>query len=159
MPNPSSASTTSYAEREQEWLAKHPDLNALLLSHGGERVAPLPDDGWYDLIRTKGELLPADRKVRNVRGRRSRCHTNVALRHLDNRRTGSEEGIVTGFALSRGVWRRHSWLVAGRALVETTVVGERYFGAALDDREAARFVWGEVWNLLPRVDPETWTTE
>jgi len=49
---------------------------------------------------------------------------------------------VTGWALSNdGIWRQHTWLLKGKAIVETTSPREKYYGFVLTDEEANQFWW------------------
>jgi hypothetical protein len=138
------------------WLAFHPDhaeelanplsrpvdapvrdLCARLLGLAGTRVAvQFADAGVCWLIARDGQPVAADGLTERP-GESNRCHTNCAAAweaEPDRYR------IQTGFALSRGVWRRHTWLIdGGGRVVETTVPQELYFGAILDAEQARSF--------------------
>jgi hypothetical protein len=48
--------------------------------------------------------------------------------------------IGTGYALSDdGIWRRHSWVLEGKRLSETTVPRECYFGVVLSPEDSLCF--------------------
>lgn len=73
------------------------------------------------------------------------------LRHMNAARTwGDCRGwasptlrLCTGFALSKGVWRTHSWCINTElgtpTIIEPSTQQERYFGVALEPRDAERF--------------------
>jgi hypothetical protein len=57
---------------------------------------------------------------------RNRCHWN--------------DPDATGFALARGMWRRHSWKMDGARIVETTTgTNEQYYDVLLDDTTRGEF--------------------
>jgi hypothetical protein len=47
--------------------------------------------------------------------------------------------IATGYALSGGLWRQHSWGLEGDRVIEPTAPREKYFGFVLTEDEAAWF--------------------
>ena len=126
-----------------------PALEAKLLAVGGTRVVPSPDP-HIGLLIQQGRVI-AGKLPKKVRGRRSRCHHNVAFRYLDNPFTYE---IATGYGLTAadGLWRQHSWLWDGKRVLETTVVRDVYFGVVLDRVAAAGFVFGVVAYLLPELE-------
>lgn len=139
------------------WLAFHPafaeplaapvtkpvddwtrDLCALLLEIGGTRVAVQFDDaGACEFIARNGELTEISGLVFRA-GEPNHCHTNCAITWQSD---PTRYRIQTGFALSGGVWRRHSWLLDQRdRILETTFPQEMYFGVILDQDETIEFV-------------------
>ena len=123
-----------------------PALEAKLLAVGGTRVVPSPDP-HIGLLIQQGRVI-AGKLPKKVRGRRSRCHHNVAFRYLDNPFTYE---IATGYGLTAadGLWRQHSWLWDGKHVVETTVDFVRYFGVVLTDEESLNFALNEVLSASP----------
>ncbi len=82
------------------------------------------------------------------KGLPSRCHANAAA--LMATIPGSH--IETGYALSSdGLWRCHSWTVTTKgAVLESTVLREKYFGVALKEESGAVFgILAGVFDVLP----------
>src|SRR5579875_1884149 len=99
-----------YAQRWRKWCR-------FLLSHGGELVVPhlAPDDFLERLL--SSATVSSVSKLRLVQGSPSSCHANVSALWAQAR----VEAIGTGYALSAdGLWRQHSWGLAGPDVVETT---------------------------------------
>jgi hypothetical protein len=121
-------------------------IDEVLLAHGGDRV--LHQDDEYDALLVAHGRLLKPRRVTLKRGQEHHCHRNTSglylLRYPDCR-------IVTGYALLGGAWIRHSWLLDGDKVIETTHKFPLYFGATLDDRQAAKFVICDVMDLSPAV--------
>ena len=117
-------------------------LDRKLLGIGGERVARWPVTDRRAADQLAAELLARGQlfnlPVKRRRGEPNRCHTNAAAIWGHDVERYS---LVTGYALSGGVWREHSWVVDAKRLYETTRVAEAYFGMILDRREAIRFWW------------------
>jgi hypothetical protein len=117
-----------------EWTR---ELCALLLEIAGTRVAVQFDDAWEsELIARNGELAETlDLIFRE--GQANHCHTNCASAWQAD---PTRYRIQTGFTLSGGVWRRHTWLLDQRdRIIETTFPQEMYFGAILDEDESLSF--------------------
>src|SRR5690242_10861493 len=105
-----------------------------LFGMGGALVAWMEPDPHGVALRERGRLFDQQRRLR--RGRPNRCHGNAArLWAADPAR----HTLVTGYALNHCVWRQHSWVVAGKTLLETTSVAELYFGVELAEDEALLF--------------------
>jgi len=62
------------------------------------------------------------------------CHWNVAS--LWRQKEGSLVAIATGYALTKGLWRQHSWGIQRDAILETTESRESYFGLRMEGSEA-----------------------
>jgi hypothetical protein len=118
-------------------------LNEKLLAIDGTHVACMGADPDAERIVAAGQLF--DCPVRLKRGRAHRCHVNAARLWA---RDPHACRLMTGYALSGGCWRSHSWVAAGGRILETTTKAERYFGIALTDAEALDFFCDNV------VDPE-----
>ncbi|MFO0845845.1 MAG: hypothetical protein U0797_26260 [Gemmataceae bacterium] len=110
-----------------------PETRALagrLLGLGGTEVVVPFDDWWASgLILGCGRAAGPDGLTR-LKGRPNSCHANSAAAWK------AEPGrywIQTGFGLSGGGWRRHTWLVDSEGrVVETTVPRDLYFGMVLN---------------------------
>ena len=126
-----------------------PKLQKKLLTLGGTRVALVfAREPHVAALLTQGKLFT--QSIRLQRGRRNQCHTNAAAiwgEDIDRYR------LATGYALSRGCWRQHSWVVDEKHLYETTEKREKYFGIELDQVHACRF-W--VVNFLEVRYPGPW---
>jgi hypothetical protein len=123
-------------------------LEGKLLPLGGTRVACLMYDPDAALIASRGRLFT--QPVRMRRGAPHRCHGNAAdlwARAMDRYQ------LVTGYALSRGVWGSHSWVIDGKNLHETTCRFGRYFGVVLGRLAAVNF-WMD--NFFAFNHPNTW---
>jgi hypothetical protein len=60
------------------------------------------------------------------------CHFNAAKLFLK----GQAAKVVSGFALSEGLWRSHTWVFNSRGrIIETTEPREVYFGTVLEPKE------------------------
>jgi hypothetical protein len=59
--------------------------------------------------------------------------------------------IVTGYALSGGLWRQHSWGLEGGTVIETTVRRTSYYGLELGLPDALRFACGNPPHDLEEV--------
>jgi hypothetical protein len=109
-----------------------------LLGHGGELVVweePAPDAA---AILERGHVFDHTPLLRQ--GLQDQCHRNVALRWETDPGVYT---VATGYALRDRVWRQHTWLVAGPALIETTTLAEVYYGWELTEEEAVDF-WLDV---------------
>jgi hypothetical protein len=86
--------------------------------------------------RTKRDAVPP-KKIELVKGAVSACHANCAKLWKKSPKTTK---FVTGYALSAdGIWRRHSWVMRGETLIETTVRRKKYRGFALPVALAKKF--------------------
>ncbi|GIJ48041.1 hypothetical protein Val02_49270 [Virgisporangium aliadipatigenens] len=101
-----------------------------LLAHGGELVVPpgVPEPD-LDLLVADGTLLALPINVADLGGD---CHANVAKLWID----GEIAAVGTGYALSGGLWRQHSWgVTADGGIVETKTGCELYCGVTLPPGE------------------------
>jgi hypothetical protein len=123
-------------------------LGGILLGIGGHSVAavnPLEKIG-YALI-DKGVLVEY-KKVVYIRGDENACHENTAFISLKS----PGRTPMSGYALSEGIWRKHSWLLSKyKNLVETTSARDLYFGVQVD----RGFYWQDQSLALPHVPPST----
>jgi hypothetical protein len=126
-------------------------LEAKLLAIGGSRV--IHQDGGEGREDPFIKRLPEDgrrfskRGFRREPGQPNRCHHNAAVGYVQS---DASLQIGTGFGpRSDGIWSRHSWLLRGRTIVETTFEFLVYFGVALTASEASSFVFGETVVPLP----------
>ena len=132
-----------WAEKKtRENLKNMPEMRSLqerLLEVGGDWVALQPEPD-LDKILKRGQLFKFHFVLQKMES--SRCHSNCA--HLWDRKP-KEYKIVTGWALSDdGIWRQHTWLLKGKAIVETTSPREKYYGFVLTDEEANQFWWANM---------------
>jgi hypothetical protein len=127
-------------------------LEKTLLGLGG-KLAMVYDDAEF--ILSRGRMI-TPKKVKFKKGQPRESHLNTSLAYLA---LYPAYQIVTGYALSAsGLWARHSWLQAhGGVILETTGKWKRYFGAPLDEKDTAKFVWGEIIPMLPGM--EAWQRE
>jgi hypothetical protein len=112
-------------------------LRALLLELGGvELVAPSGFDRDVPFLINTGFATVGPVKCKIMES--SACHKNAAQLWLAKQRRLI--GIGTGYALSKdGLWRQHSWGIRRNGILETTVGRVKYFGRALEGREADLF--------------------
>jgi hypothetical protein len=167
------AGTTGLIWRQTElaWLAFRPDqaevrgdpltrpvdtetqeLCVKLLELGGTEVVAQFDDSWSSgLILGCGKAVGPEGLTR-LSGRPIQCHANSVAAWA------GEPGryrIQTGFGLSDGGWRRHTWLLdSGGRVVETTVPRELYFGMTLND-DLARLFYAFVMASQPAAGRRT----
>lgn len=140
-------STTKLFVGQHPWQRENATRNGQRLSEladrlsaiGGQTVVVPPDNP--DLVEVElGHLLDAGRPYDPANatleaGEPSECHANVARLWRAGR--GS---ICTGYALSNGRWRSHSWIAArDGAIIETTEPRDAYYGIELDDQGAQTF--------------------
>ncbi|MCW4011057.1 MAG: hypothetical protein NWF05_10640 [Candidatus Bathyarchaeota archaeon] len=125
--------------KTEKTLEKMPELKPLqdiLLSLGGDWVALQPEPDLEDLV-TKGQLIQG--KVIFKPMAPCKCHSNCA--QLWNKQPKTLR-IATGWALSTdGIWRQHTWLLKGKAIIETTKPRSTYYGIILGNKEANNFWW------------------
>jgi len=129
------------------------ELEKKLLGFGGDSF-PRPEgfsDPHLDLLMSGGQIWKPWR-VRRVEGVPHRCHGNAVVHYLWDRHFGCRSrDIVTGYALSKGLWHQHSWLWDGRHIWESTSRRDLYFGVVLQGEDITRFVFVELINngLVP----------
>jgi len=93
-------------------------LRSKLLGHAGEEVLLRVTPEEIDRLLARGEFHPGKNTILR-RMEANRCHFNAAKLIL----TGQAAKIVSGFALSEGLWRSHTW------------TREVYFGTVLKPKE------------------------
>lgn len=127
---------------ERELDGDHYKLAQRLFNFGGNVIHLDPDDEDLPLYEPRGRFMQGGpRRTIFVPMSPSRCHENVSRIWRDH---PNDYTWWTGYALYRGMWNPHSWLVrvasnALRPIVETTLVRDFYFGVALTESEAAEF--------------------
>ena len=121
-----------------------PDLEKILLNIGGESVAKSPEEDLIQLIE-KGNDVYNDFEVELVKMKDSRCHQNVTSFYNNFIKDNSEEeiSIITGWALSDGIWRQHSWifLIYDEVVIETTKDRDSYYGIELRGDDLTEFLF------------------
>ncbi|MCW4017883.1 MAG: hypothetical protein NWF00_04285 [Candidatus Bathyarchaeota archaeon] len=125
--------------KTEKTLKIMPNLKSLqnrLLSLGGDWVALQPEPDLKTLL-DKGQIFHG--KIISKSLTPCKCHSNCAQlwdKHPKIYR------IATGWALSTdGIWRQHTWLLKGKAIIETTKPRTLYYGIVLRDDEANNFWW------------------
>ena len=134
------------ALRLKESLAEQPKLGKLrdkLLSFGGVEIVACYEEDVDKLLARGKEFSVIDLEV--MEGKPCSCHFNSARLWQKNKRLAK---IVTGWKLNDKdeLWRQHTWCVykKEKSIVETTVVGSRYFGFALTSKEADKFYFNNA---------------
>ena len=106
-------------------------LRSKLLQHAGEEVLLRATPEEIDRLLVRGEFNPG-KGAGLRRMQTNRCHFNAAKLFL----TGQAAKVVSGFALSEGLWRSHTWVLNSRGrITETTEPREVYFGSVLEPKE------------------------
>jgi hypothetical protein len=113
------------------------ELASKLLGIAGTRVAIQAMDAWSSqLILAGGKLLDVPAIIQK-KGKRNGCHNNSAALW---KKDPASYRLVTGWALSGGCWRRHSWVLDQKGrVIETTLPQELYFGVILNNKLAQWF--------------------
>lgn len=131
--------------KEKKNLEQWPELKPLqdkLLLLGGDWVALEPEPDLEALLNEgrviKGKLIFNRMSPHN-------CHKNCCeLWEKDPKNCR----IASGWALSSdGIWRQHTWLLKGKAIIETTEPRTLYYGFVLGNKEAILFWVAETLNL------------
>jgi hypothetical protein len=140
--------TLTRATQDKEWvkwaqtktektLKTMPELKPLqdrLLTFGGDWVALQPEPDLTDLL-NKGQLIKGNVILKPMAP--CQCHRNCAKIWDKNPKNYK---IATGWALSAdGIWRQHTWILKGKAVIETTEPRTMYYGIILEDKEANNF--------------------
>jgi len=120
------------------------DLEKILLNIGGESVAESPEEDLIELIE-KGDDIYNDFEVKLIKMKDSRCHQNVTSFYNNFIKDNSEDeiSIITGWALSDGIWRQHSWIFLpfDEILIETTKHRDSYYGIELRGENLSEFLF------------------
>jgi len=118
---------TGWADKPKEVPSYLTPLIEALLEHGGESVCWWNGNNGEAVARILSQGGISSRRVVVRRMQAHRCHDNAFRLVWENPETYA---LGTGYALTGGMWRPHSWAVrksTGR-LVETTVKSDKYFG-------------------------------
>jgi hypothetical protein len=125
--------------KTERTLQAMPELKPLqdkLLALGGDWVA-LQSEPDLEALLDKGQLIRG--KVIFEPMQSCQCHSNCAQLWDKYPKTYM---IATGWALcTDGIWRQHTWLLKGKAIIETTEPRTLYYGIALGKEEANMFWW------------------
>lgn len=113
-------------------------LEKKLLSFGGYSVK-LGLDSDEELERMLDDGLLFDVDIVNLKGGFGQCHRNVADKY--KRFSNSGFKIVSGYALSDGVWFQHSWGIGptGKIMETTGNHYDKYYGYILNKEESDEF--------------------
>ncbi len=134
------------------------EMEARLLSVGGDRLAYLPDHHAAELVK-RGEVY-APKRRQLVRGQPNGCHGNAAALWLGRR---PKVSLVTGWALSEdGCWRQHTWCwkKQGQVWIESTIHREIGFGIELDGMEGLKFAFGNLpTDQLTKLARAAWSAD
>jgi hypothetical protein len=132
-------------------------LRERLLAIGGIEI--VPPHGWNEELRNysvvsdpdcdalidHGSVMsgPIEHRKRDMEG--CRCHQNISKLWLKPRKRNPMSKIATGYALSDGLWRQHTWgTTQNGTIVDSTYHSERspvYFGILLQGIEADMFAF------------------
>jgi hypothetical protein len=104
----------------------------LLQIRGTHLVAPTEPEPDLDHILLHGRVIEGGVRLKEMA--ENSCHWNVAS--LWRQKEGALVAIATGYALTKGLWRQHSWGIQRDAILETTVSRESYFGLRMEGPEA-----------------------
>jgi hypothetical protein len=135
-------------ELEEEQAHTFKNLERILLEEGGDSVSETYEEDLEDLINHGIFSDPEyyDYKIIPMRG--SQCHANSASfysNYIEDSNNSEEEiAIVTGWALSNGMWVQHSWIELPHdgILIETTEVErDLYYGFMLNDKDVEKFLY------------------
>jgi hypothetical protein len=133
-------------------MKTHKTIDDVLLAIRGTKV--IHHDTGYDAFIVERGRRYTPRRVELLDGAPNECHRNSAAFYLLDYPVFE---IVTGYALTEDIWRRHSWLMPRfrkrKTIVETTVPGDMYFGVRLDDDDTTRFVLQAIAQCLPGLQP------
>lgn len=106
-------------------------LRSKLLAHAGEEVLFRVTPEEIDRLLARGEFSPG-KGAGLHRMQANGCHFNAAKLFL----TSQAAKVVSGFALSEGLWRSHTWVLNSQGrIIETTEPREVYFGVVLEPKE------------------------
>ena len=126
--------------KEKKNLEQWPELKPLqdkLLSLGGDWVALEPECDLMAIL-NRGQLFKG--RVIFKKMAPHDCHRNCCKVWAERPRIYN---IATGWALSDdGVWRQHTWITKGRAIIETNEPRSLYYGFEMEREEALRFWMG-----------------
>ena len=108
-----------------------------LLSIGGVEVK-LGLDSEEEQNRMLNDGRIYSEKVNFVSGVSNQCHRNVSDKYNKTSKNGFK--IVSGYALSDGIWVQHSWGFYRNSIIETTKIKfDNYYGYELTIEESNEF--------------------
>lgn len=121
------------------------ELEKKLLNIGGDKVVECAYEPHLDSLLSEGRLMnPSTVEVISA-GEMSQCHRNCAqifLARDENFEDSDKVEIGSGWGLSGGMWRQHTWLVINDdKIIETTVERDKYYGITLEGEEAEKFAF------------------
>jgi hypothetical protein len=129
----------AYEEEARTWARANrlaiKTLKAKLLSIGGQRISPQPNEPGAVVTARYGTLEEFPVTLRKMEA--NRCHHNVKVLWTTRKPKSRLAGIGHGYALSEdGMWRPHSWAISGtkgnyRIIETTTEIRIKYFGVSL----------------------------
>jgi hypothetical protein len=123
-------------------------LRDKLLTFGGEQAIMPDTESDIERINNRGQFWYGDR-TKMILGKPIDCHSNSSLIFEKNRnKPDVDVRLVTGYALSKRMWRQHSWLVSinseENVIIETTTKRDAYFGYVMTKEEANRFAISNI---------------
>jgi hypothetical protein len=132
---------------EEKWKSgKYNRLQPLretLLDIGGKEMVPVSYEGILEELLNKGSLMQPD-KIETVHGESGQCHRNCAVVYRNQEKILNNAGNVklgTGWGLSGGLWRQHSWIMNDDMLIETTIKRKHYYGILISGQRAEDFCY------------------
>lgn len=102
------------------------------------------DDLWDSLILERG-IQCESHSIEIVNGRQQLCHENCVLHFW---LSYPKYRIATGYAFQTDMWVRHSWLMDGDTIVETTFARVDYFGVVLEAWDLTDFLLTSFLSIL-----------
>ncbi len=133
-----------FVDKSRSFPTRYAKLERRLLAHGGDRMVRTPSEPHLDELLSYGRLFtePVTRRP----GPSLNPHANAAELWA---REPQRLRLATGYALRKGCWVQHSWVVDGPDLVESKAPFDTYFGVELRDTAALRFFF-ENWVTFQR---------
>jgi hypothetical protein len=115
------------------------------------RVHELAPDGIYwqdrrydDLLLRQGKVISPS-IIRSINGQPGLCNENCAALFWVHH---PKYKVATGYVYQNGMWCRHTWLMEGEAIIETTSERDVYFGVILEDLDEAGMVLNSLLSIL-----------
>lgn len=102
------------------------------------------DDNYDQLILEHGNRMGPS-SIQLTHGRKGLCHENCAALFWVHYPAYQ---IATGYVYQSGVWGRHSWLMDGEAILETTTQRDIYFGVILEEIQLMNFFANQLLSIL-----------
>jgi hypothetical protein len=130
---------TLYIESVKNIDILEEQLVSKLLSIGGDEVK-LGLDSEEEQSRMLNDGRVYNEKVKFVSGISNQCHRNVSDKYNKFNKKGFK--IVSGYALSGGIWFQHSWGFDKNCIIETTKIKfDAYYGYELTIEESDEFCY------------------